>query len=102
MPAHQGGGGRGGPRDRPGALWLEHPVCPGPRRHRPRLAAGISLGREPVFGTGTSGRGRGIRDLVGELVEEGMSKFVVGRATPVASWPDELDWLADAVLDLQT
>ena len=43
-----------------------------------------------------------LRDLVGELVEEGMSKFVVRRATPVASWPDELDWLADAVLDLQT
>jgi hypothetical protein len=31
-----------------------------------------------------------------------MSKFVVRRATPVASWPDELDSLADAVLDLQT
>ena len=43
-----------------------------------------------------------LRDLVGELVEEGISKFVVRRATPVASWPDELDWLADAVLDLQT
>jgi alkanesulfonate monooxygenase SsuD/methylene tetrahydromethanopterin reductase-like flavin-dependent oxidoreductase (luciferase family) len=43
-----------------------------------------------------------LRDLVGELVEEGMSKFVVRRAAPVASWPDELDWLADAVLDLQT
>ena len=43
-----------------------------------------------------------LRDLVGELVQEGMSKFVVRRATPVASWPDELDWLADAVLDLQT
>jgi alkanesulfonate monooxygenase SsuD/methylene tetrahydromethanopterin reductase-like flavin-dependent oxidoreductase (luciferase family) len=43
-----------------------------------------------------------LRDLVGELVGEGMSKFVVRRVTPVASWPDELDWLADAVLDLQT
>jgi alkanesulfonate monooxygenase SsuD/methylene tetrahydromethanopterin reductase-like flavin-dependent oxidoreductase (luciferase family) len=43
-----------------------------------------------------------LRDLVGELVEEGMSKFVVRRAAPVASWPDELDWLANAVLDLQT
>jgi alkanesulfonate monooxygenase SsuD/methylene tetrahydromethanopterin reductase-like flavin-dependent oxidoreductase (luciferase family) len=43
-----------------------------------------------------------LRDLVGELVEQGMSKFVVRRAAPVASWPDELDWLADAVLDLQT
>lgn len=43
-----------------------------------------------------------LRDLVEELVEEGMSKFVVRRAAPVASWPDELDWLAEAVLDLQT
>ena len=43
-----------------------------------------------------------LRDLVGELVEEGMSKFVVRRAAPVASRPHELDWLADAVLDVQT
>jgi alkanesulfonate monooxygenase SsuD/methylene tetrahydromethanopterin reductase-like flavin-dependent oxidoreductase (luciferase family) len=43
-----------------------------------------------------------LRDLVGELVEQGMSKFVVRRATPIVSWPDELDWLAAAVLDLQT
>ena len=59
-------------------------------------AANQSSAPAPPVGAGA------LRDLVGELVEEGMSKFVVRRATPVASWPDELDWLAAAVLDLQT
>ena len=59
-------------------------------------AANQSSAPAPPVGAGA------LRDLVGELVEEGMSKFVVRRATPVASWPDELDWLADVVLDLQT
>ncbi len=59
-------------------------------------AADQSSAPAPPVGAGA------LRDLVGELVQEGMSKFVVRRATPVASWPDELDWLADAVLDLQT
>lgn len=49
-----------------------------------------------------------LRDLVGHLVAEGLSKFVV---RPVASpepttggagWSDELEWLAAALLDLQT
>jgi hypothetical protein len=43
-----------------------------------------------------------LRDLAEQLIEQGMSKFVVRRTVPVASWPDELDWLADAILDLQT
>ena len=59
-------------------------------------AADQSSAPAPPVGAGA------LRDLVGELVQEGMSKFVVRRAAPVASWPDELDWLADAVLDLQT
>ena len=67
-----------------------------PGRQPIRSAANEGSAPAPPVGAGA------LRDLVGELVQEGMSKFVVRRAAPVASWPDELDWLADAVLDLQT
>jgi alkanesulfonate monooxygenase SsuD/methylene tetrahydromethanopterin reductase-like flavin-dependent oxidoreductase (luciferase family) len=46
-----------------------------------------------------------LRTLVGRLVDEGLSKFVVRPLAPAASietWGHELDWLADTVLDLQT
>ena len=43
-----------------------------------------------------------LRDLIAELVDVGLSKFSLRRITPVQSWEDELAWLADAVLDLQT
>jgi alkanesulfonate monooxygenase SsuD/methylene tetrahydromethanopterin reductase-like flavin-dependent oxidoreductase (luciferase family) len=43
-----------------------------------------------------------LRKLVADMVEAGLSKFSVRRVTPVRSWDDELAWLADAVLDLQT
>jgi probable F420-dependent oxidoreductase len=43
-----------------------------------------------------------LRDLVRRLTGEGLSKFVVRPTSPVTSWDDELAWLADAVLDLQT
>ena len=43
-----------------------------------------------------------LRSLVGRLVEAGLSKFVVRRVCPVDSWSDELDWVAGALLDLQT
>ena len=43
-----------------------------------------------------------LRDLLRRLTEEGLSKFVVRPTAPVGSWDDELGWLADAVLDLQT
>lgn len=36
------------------------------------------------------------------LVGQGISKFVLRPSNPVVSWDDELDWLRDAVLDLQT
>ena len=48
---------------------------------------------------------KALRDLVGRLVDEGLSKFVVRPLAPARSaeaWGDELDWLADSVLDLQT
>ena len=43
-----------------------------------------------------------LRDLIGDLVRSGLSKFVVRRIAPAASWEDELTWLAEALLDLQT
>ena len=43
-----------------------------------------------------------LRRLLGELVGEGLSKFVVRPVAPVDDWAGELDWLAAAVLDLQT
>lgn len=43
-----------------------------------------------------------LRRLVGELVEAGLSKFVVRPVAPVEDWEGELAWLAETVLDLQT
>jgi len=62
------------------------------------IAAAANQGSAPAPPVGASA----LRDSVRELVERGMSKFVVRRAAPVASWPDELDWLAAAILDLQS
>lgn len=48
------------------------------------------------------GRDR-LRSLIEALVGEGLSKFVLRPVTsPAASVEEELDWLASAVLDLQT
>lgn len=44
----------------------------------------------------------GLRQFVADMVGAGLSKFSVRRVTPIKSWDDELAWLADAVLDLQT
>jgi alkanesulfonate monooxygenase SsuD/methylene tetrahydromethanopterin reductase-like flavin-dependent oxidoreductase (luciferase family) len=60
------------------------------------IASAADQGPAPPVGA------QALRDLVRELIEQGMSKFVVRRAAPVASWPDELDWLAGTVLDMQT
>lgn len=43
-----------------------------------------------------------LRRIVTMLVEGGISKFVLRPVTAVADWDDELSWLADTVLDLQT
>jgi probable F420-dependent oxidoreductase len=44
----------------------------------------------------------GLRQHLSRLVDQGLSKFVLRPSGPVTSVGDELDWLADAVLDLQT
>jgi probable F420-dependent oxidoreductase len=43
-----------------------------------------------------------LRDLISRLVDQGLSKFVVRSIAPVESWPAEMSWLADNLLDLQT
>jgi probable F420-dependent oxidoreductase len=44
----------------------------------------------------------GLRALINEYIEAGLSKFVVRPSAPVESWSDEAEWLAAAILDLQT
>lgn len=44
----------------------------------------------------------GVRHLVKRLVENGLSKFVLRPTGAVTDWDAELEWLADAVLDLQS
>jgi probable F420-dependent oxidoreductase len=45
---------------------------------------------------------RALREMLAGYREAGLSKFVVRPAGPIASWDEELGWLADAILDLQT
>ena len=44
----------------------------------------------------------GLRRVIGRLVDEGLSKFVLRPVAPVEDWDAELAWLAGTVLDLQT
>lgn len=44
----------------------------------------------------------GLRDFIGGYLEAGLSKFVVRPLALVASWAEEAEWLADAILDMQT
>lgn len=43
-----------------------------------------------------------LRSLLNGLIDEGLSKFVVFPAAPPTSWADELRWLAEVVVPLQT
>jgi probable F420-dependent oxidoreductase len=43
-----------------------------------------------------------IRSFLEHCIEGGLSKFVLRPASPVRSWADEADWLADAILELQS
>lgn len=66
------------------------------RPRRPDLDPGVDPSDLVPVGRGA------LRRLVGELADEGLSKFVVRPVAPVEHWDDELDWLAAAVLDLQS
>jgi probable F420-dependent oxidoreductase len=43
-----------------------------------------------------------LRDLINRHIDAGLSKFVVRPAAAGASWEDEVEWLADAILELQS
>jgi probable F420-dependent oxidoreductase len=43
-----------------------------------------------------------LRSLIARHIDAGLSKFVVRPAGSVASWEEEVEWLAGAILDLQT
>jgi probable F420-dependent oxidoreductase len=43
-----------------------------------------------------------LRDLMLRHIDVGLSKFVVRPAAAVTSWQDEVDWLAAAILNLQS
>jgi probable F420-dependent oxidoreductase len=43
-----------------------------------------------------------LRTLITRLVDQGLSKFVLRQVTSAGAWHDDLTWLADNVLDLQT
>ena len=46
-----------------------------------------------------------LKRLISEHIDQGLSKFVVRPLSAMSvdhGWRDELNWLADAVLDLQT
>ncbi|MDA8045798.1 MAG: LLM class flavin-dependent oxidoreductase [Actinomycetota bacterium] len=66
------------------------------RPRRPDLDPGVDPGDLVPVGAPT------LRRLLGQLVEEGLSKFVLRPVAPVADWDEELDWLAAAVLSLET
>jgi probable F420-dependent oxidoreductase len=44
----------------------------------------------------------GLRAFIDQCMDGGLSKFVLRPACAVSSWPDEADWLADAILDFQS
>jgi probable F420-dependent oxidoreductase len=43
-----------------------------------------------------------LKSVVSRLVDNGLSKFVLRPSSPLGGWAEELDWLADTVLDLQS
>ena len=43
-----------------------------------------------------------LRSLLERYIDAGLSKFVIRPGAPVGSWPAEAEWLAGAILDLQT
>ncbi len=69
----------------------------------PATIAGLRTRRPDVDPADLLPVGRtALRDLVRRLTDAGLSKFVVRPAGPARPGDVELDWLADAVLDLQT
>jgi probable F420-dependent oxidoreductase len=63
-----------------------------------RLVSRVRPGDPVVVPVGAAA----LRVLIMQLTDQGLSKFVVRSVAPVRSWPDELDFLAATLLDLQT
>jgi probable F420-dependent oxidoreductase len=69
----------------------------------PKFLAGLATRRADIDPLSVVPVGRqGLRTFIHEYIEAGLSKFVVRPSAPVESWTDEAQWLADAILDLQT
>ncbi len=69
----------------------------------PALLAGLSARRRDIDPLALVPVGRdGLRSFINGYIEAGLSKFVVRPAGEVTSWAREAEWLADAILDLQT
>jgi probable F420-dependent oxidoreductase len=69
----------------------------------PALLAGLTARRPDLDPLALLPVGpRPLRELICRHVDAGLSKFVVRPAGPVMSWQDEVGWLTDAVLDLQS
>ena len=66
------------------------------RLRRPRRAGDGELTEVVPVGA------ESLRQLVQRLVDRGLSKFVVRSIAPVQSWGEEMSWLADTLLDLQS
>jgi probable F420-dependent oxidoreductase len=43
-----------------------------------------------------------LRELILRHIDAGLSKFVVRPVAVTGTWPDEIDWLAGTILDVQT
>jgi probable F420-dependent oxidoreductase len=69
----------------------------------PALLAALALPRADIDPLALLPVGeRNLRSLVQRHIDAGLSKFVIRPADDVASWEREIQWLADAILDLQT
>jgi probable F420-dependent oxidoreductase len=74
-------------------------------RHDPpaSVVEGIRLRRAEVAIDDVLAVGKdALRTLVQRHIDQGLSKFVLRPVTPMPSVEEELEWLADAVLSLQT
>jgi hypothetical protein len=69
----------------------------------PQLLRGLAARRADIDPLALIPVGKqGLRSFVHEYIEAGLSKFVIRPSASVESWADEAEWLADAILDLQT
>ena len=72
-------------------------------RPEPELLATLTARRPDIDPLTIVAVGKeGLRRLIHDYSEAGLSKFVIRPGGAVESWAEESEWLADAILDLQT